>query len=258
MRLGGKVAIITGAAGGIPGEVMGFGGATARLFAREGAKVVLTDVAYELGERTAAAIRAEGGDATYLHLDVTSSEQWAAVIAATVETHGRLDVLVNNAGTAAGTPLEETTDEEWDAIMSVHVKGMFLGCRHAVPQLRRSGGGSIVNMSSIYGIVGSTSGVSYTAAKGAIRTLTKAVAVQHAADGIRVNSVHPGFAHTPMLQAFLDAGGEQAIAALVEDVPLARLATADDIAPGILYLASDESSFVTGAELVIDGGFVAR
>jgi NAD(P)-dependent dehydrogenase (short-subunit alcohol dehydrogenase family) len=258
MRLKGKVAIITGAAGGIPGEVMGFGGATAWLFAREGAKVVLTDVADERGEASVAAIRGEGLEATYHHLDVTSSDEWQAVIAATVDAYGALNVLVNNAGTGTIATVEETSEQEWDGILDVHAKGVFLGCKHAIPALRASGGGSIVNVSSMYGIVGSMTSASYHAAKGAIRTFTKAVAIQYAADRIRANSVHPGIAVTPLTKPQLDEGGEAAAAASLENIPLGRLGAADDIAPGILYLASDESSYVTGAELVIDGGFIAR
>jgi cyclopentanol dehydrogenase len=258
VRLAGKVAVITGAAGGMPGEVMGFGGATAWLFAREGAKVVLTDVADERGKATAAAIRRNGGEARYEHLDVTSADNWQAVIDSAVDTYGGLNVLVNNAGTATVATVEETSDEEWDGILNVHAKGTFLGCREAIPALRQSGGGSIVNISSMYGIVGSLTSASYHAAKGAIRTLTKAVAVQYAADRIRANSVHPGIAVTPMTKPQLDEGGEASAAASLDNIPLGRLAVAEDIAPGILYLASDESSYVTGSELVIDGGFVAR
>jgi len=258
MRLAGKVAIITGAAGGVPGEVMGFGGATAWSFAREGAKVVLTDVTNERGEATAAAIRGEGYDARYQRLDVTSPGDWQAAIARTLDAFGALHVLVNNAGTGTIATVEETSDEEWDAILDVHAKGMFLGCKHAIPALRASGGGSIVNVSSIYGIVGSLTSASYHAAKGAIRTFTKAVAIQYAADKIRANSVHPGIAVTPLTKPQLDEGGEAAAAASLLNIPLGRLGVAEDIAPGILYLASDESSYVTGTELIIDGGFVAR
>lgn len=258
MRLAGKVAIVTGAAGGLPGEVMGFGGATAWLFAREGANVVVTDIADERGEATAAAIREQGGQARFLHLDVTSAANWKHVVEATTEAYGRLDVLVNNAGNATVATVEETSEAEWDGILDVHAKGMFLGCKSAIPAMRDAGGGSIVNVSSIYGIVGSLTSASYHAAKGAIRTFTKAVAVQYAADRIRANSVHPGIAVTPMTKPQLDEGGDAAAAASLDNIPLGRLATADDIAPGILYLASDESSYVTGAELVIDGGLIAR
>lgn len=258
VRLEGKVAIITGAAGGVPHEVMGFGGATAWLFAREGAKVILTDVADERGEATAAAIRGEGYEAQYRHLDVTRPDDWQSVIARTVDTYGGLNVLVNNAGTGSIATVEETSDEEWDGILDVHAKGMFLGCKHAIPALRASGGGSIVNVSSIYGIIGSLTSAPYYAAKGAIRTFTKAVAIQYAADKIRANSVHPGIAVTPMTKPQLDEGGEGAAAASLENIPLGRLGVADDIAFEVVYLASDESSYVTGTELVIDGGLIAR
>jgi NAD(P)-dependent dehydrogenase (short-subunit alcohol dehydrogenase family) len=258
MRLAGKVAIITGAAGGIPGEVMGFGGATAWLFAREGAKLVLTDIADERGEATAEAIRGAGFDARYLHLDVTSADNWRQVVDETVRAHGQLNILVNNAGNATISTVEETTDDEWNGILDVHAKGAFLGCRHAIPALRAAGGGSIVNVSSVYGIIGSQTSAPYHAAKGAIRTFTKAVAIQYAADKIRANSVHPGIAVTPMTKPALDEGGDGAAAASLDNIPLGRLGAADDIAPGILYLASDESAYVTGAELVIDGGLIAR
>jgi cyclopentanol dehydrogenase len=226
MRLAGKVALITGAAAGVQGELMGFGGAAAWLFARERAKVVLGDIKDEMGERTAAQIQEQGGEALYLHLDVTREEDWTRALQTTVSRYGRLDVLVNNAGTGARFPVEETTEAVWDAQMDVHAKGVFLGTKHAIPEMRKAGGGSIVNISSIYGLVGSPTSTAYHAAKGAIRLFTKSAAIQYAKDNIRVNSVHPGYCLTPL--------------------------TSDG------YLASDESSFVTGAELVIDGGTTAQ
>ena len=256
MRLEGKVALITGAATGVDGELMGFGGATARLFAREGAAVVVTDVNEELGRKTAAQIGESGADALFLRLDVTSEEDWARAIEATVARFSQLDILVNNAGTGVRTVVEDTTVEMWDEQMAVHAKGTFLGTRAAIPQMRRAGGGSIVNVSSIYGIVGSPASTPYHAAKGASRIFTKAAAVQYARERIRVNSVHPGFVLTPLTQqAFTDP---DIVGPRLAGVPMGRLGLVDEIAYGILYLASDEASFVTGAELVIDGGFTAQ
>ncbi len=256
MRLQGKVALITGAATGIEGQTMGFGGASARLFAREGARVVLTDINESDGEKTAAQIAESGGDAIFKRLDVTSERDWSEAIDATMSRFGALNILVNNAGTGARTTVEETTEEIWDDQMNVHAKGVFLGTKHAIPDMRRAGGGSIINVSSIFGLIGSRSSTAYHAAKGAIRIFTKAAAVQYAPDNIRVNSVHPGFALTPLTkEAFSDP---ELMAPRMASIPLGRLGNARDIANGILYLASDESSFVTGSELVIDGGVTAQ
>jgi NAD(P)-dependent dehydrogenase (short-subunit alcohol dehydrogenase family) len=255
VRLPGKVALITGAAAGVPGELMGFGGATAWLFVREGAKVVLADIQDELGERTAAAIRASGGEARYVHLDVAEEADWERAVRATVAAFGRLDILVNNAGSGARGKVEDTTVEVWDRALAVHARGAFLGAKHAIPELRRAGGGSIVNVSSIYGLVGSPGATAYHAAKGAVRLFTKAAAIQYAPENIRVNSVHPGYAHTPFTrEALADPARRQW---MLDRTPLGRFGRAEDIAHGILYLASDESAFVTGAELVIDGGTTA-
>ena len=256
MRLQGKVALITGAATGIEGQTMGFGGASARLFAQEGARVVLTDINESDGAKTAAQIAESGGDAIFKRLDVTSERDWSEAIDATMSRFGALNILVNNAGTGARTTVEETTEEIWESQMNVHAKGTFLGTKHAIPEMRRAGGGSIINVSSIFGLIGSKSSTAYHAAKGAIRIFTKAAAVQYALDNIRVNSVHPGFALTPLTEdAFSDP---ELMAPRVASIPLGRLGNANDIANGILYLASDESSFVTGSELVIDGGFTAQ
>ena len=256
MRLEGKVALISGAATGIQGELMGFGGASARLFAQEGAKIVLGDINEISGERTASQIREEGGDALFVRLDVTVEQDWANAVHAAVSEFGKLDVLVNNAGTSAQYTVEDTSLEDWNGQMDVHAKGVFLGTKHAIPVMRRGGGGSIVNISSIYGLVGSPTSAAYHAAKGAIRIFTKAAAVQYARENIRVNSVHPGYALTPLTQrSFSDS--EQRGWRLGR-IPLGRFGTAEDIARGILYLASDESSYVTGSELVIDGGVTAQ
>ena len=256
MRLKDKVALITGAAAALPGELMGFGGAAAHLFVREGAKVMITDVRDELGEKAAVSLREAGGDVRYLHLDVTSASQWTDAIEATVSTYGKLDVLVNNAGISISARVEDLSEADWDAELSVHAKGVFLGTRAAIPAMRASGGGSIVNISSIMGIVGSPAAPAYSAAKGAIRIFTKSTAIQYARESIRVNSVHPGYADTPLTrEVFAPAKVREA---LMRKTPMRRLGTAEDIAWGILYLASDESAFVTGSELVIDGGMTAQ
>jgi NAD(P)-dependent dehydrogenase (short-subunit alcohol dehydrogenase family) len=257
MRLAGKVALITGAAAGVEGQLMGFGGAAARLFAREGAKVVLTDIKEELGFRTAEQIRASGGEALFVRHDVTSEEEWQEVIQTTVATFGKLNVLVNNAGTGARFRVEETTVAVWDAQMDVHAKGVFLGTKYAIPEMRKVGGGSIINVSSIYGLVGSPTSTAYHAAKGAIRLFTKAAAIQYAKENIRVNSVHPGYCETPLTIGGFTADAQRRAWSIAQ-TPLGRLGTADDVAYGMLYLASDESSYVTGAELVIDGGTTAQ
>ena len=256
MRLEDKVALITGAAAGVPGELMGFGGAVAHLFVREGAKVVMTDVKDEVGERAAAALREGGGDVRYLHLDVTCASQWENAIEATVAAYGRLDILVNSAGISVTSRVEDLSEAEWDAELSVHAKGVFLGTRAVIPAMRERGGGSIVNISSIMGIVGSPAAPAYSAAKGAIRTFTKSAAIQYARENIRVNSVHPGYADTPLTREVF--APERVREALLRKTPMRRLGTAMDIAYGILYLASDESAFVTGSELVIDGGMTAQ
>ncbi len=256
MRLEGKVALITGAASGVEGGLMGFGGAAARLFAQEGAKVVLTDIKEEMGERTASQIRGNGGAALFLRHDVTSEENWIEVVASTVSNYGKLDILVNNAGTSAPATVEETTVEAWDAQMNVHAKGVFLGTKQAIPEMRKVGGGSIINISSISGLVGGPSSAAYHAAKGAIRLFTKAAAIQYAKENIRVNSVHPGYAHTPLTSSSDE--NEPGRGEWLDKIPLGRLGNAYDMAYGILYLASDESAYVTGAELVIDGGFTAQ
>lgn len=255
MRLEGKVALISGAATGVAGELMGFGGASARLFAQEGAKVVLGDINEGSGQRTAAQIREGGGDAVFVRLDVTQEQDWIAAIETTVSTFGKLDILVNNAGTGARYTVEDTTEATWDGQMDVHAKGVFLGTKHAIPQMRAAGGGSIINISSIYGIVGSPTSTAYHAAKGAIRLFTKSAAIQYANENIRVNSVHPGYALTPLTSDSFQRPSQNDW--VLERIPLGRMGTAIDIAYGILYLASDESSFVTGSELIIDGGTTA-
>jgi cyclopentanol dehydrogenase len=252
MRLEGKVAIVTGGASGI-------GEATSRIFAEHGAKVVITDIQDERGRMVAGEIGKAGGTAVYERLDVSKEQEWERVVAETVKRFGKLNVLVNNAGMSGPRGrawVEATTVENWDIVMSVNSTGVFLGTKHAIGPMRKAGGGSVVNISSIYGIVGSKSGAVYSASKGAVRAFTKVAAIQYAADNIRVNSVHPGFVESPMTEELHARPGvrEERVAL----TPAGRIGTPIDIAYGNLYLASDESSFVTGAELVIDGGMIAR
>ena len=256
MRLSNKVALITGAASGIEGKLMGFGGAAGRLFALEGAKVVISDVNDQDGERTAAEIRGKGGDAVFCHLDVTDEPQWIAAVNTVISQYGQIDILVNNAGSSARHTIEDTSIDTWDGQMNVHAKGTFLGTKYVIPEMRKAGGGSIINISSIYGLIGSPSSTAYHAAKGAARLFTKSAAIQYAKDNIRVNSVHPGFAFTPLTE--VNYSKPDLKQWVLDRIPLGRMANADEIAYGILYLASDESSFVTGSELVIDGGTTAQ
>ena len=250
MRLENKVAFVSGGA-------RGMGAAEARLFAREGAKVVIGDVLDDEGRQTEAAINEFGGECLYVHLDVTSEESWGSAVAETVNRFGKLDILVNNAGVVSRVPLEDLNVDEWDRVMDINSKGVFLGTKAAIPEMRRSGGGSIVNISSISGIAGqSYVSAVYNASKGAVRIFTKSTAIQYAAEGIRANSIHPGPINTPMT-AFRQ-GDPQAVADSIGRIPLGRNGVPDDVAYGVLYLASDESSFVTGSELVIDGGFIAQ
>ena len=256
MRLDGKVALITGGAHGVKGELMGFGGASAWLFTAQGAKVVLCDIDAEAGEKTASQIRENGGDAIFARLDVTSASDWEAAVRTAVDSFGKLDVLVNNAGTSAVTGVEETTEEAWDGQMEVHAKGAFLGTKAVIPEMRRAGGGSIINISSIYGLVGSPRAAAYHAAKGAMRIFSKSAAVQYAKDGIRVNSVHPGFCETPMTSAGFDDPERRK--ETEAKVPMGRYGQPEELAYAILYLASDESSYMTGSEVVVDGGMTAQ
>ena len=256
MRLKNKVALLTGAAAAIKGELMGFGGATAHLFVREGAKVVLTDIRDELGERAASALRDLGADVLYRHLDVTCEADWRRAIDDTMDTHGRLDILFNNAGVSFPCKIEDMTEEIWDRELAVHAKGAFLGTKTAIPAMRQGGGGSIINTSSVMGIVGSPTSPAYSAAKGAVRLFTKTTALQYAKENIRVNSIHPGYATTPLTVERFSPPDVNKV--LLDRTPMGRLGTAEDIANGALFLASDESSWMTGSELVIDGGMTAQ
>ena len=248
MRVAGKVALISGGARGI-------GAASARLMVREGAAVVIADLLEAEGRQTQAEIAEAGGQGLLIRLDVTSEEDWQAAVQATVARYGKLDVLVNNAGISHRTGVEETDVDAWDQVMDVNVRGVFLGTKAAIPEMRKAGGGSIINISSIYGIVGSATSAAYHASKGAVRIFTKSTAIQYAGEGIRVNSVHPGFVDTPMTERF--HADPEVWQTRLDRTPIGRLGVPEDIATGILYLASDESSFVTGSELVIDGGMTA-
>ena len=248
MRLEGKVAIITGAAHGMGAE-------EARLFAREGARVVVADILEE-GRKVEAEIAEAGGEAMFQRLDVTQEQEWEAAVAATVARFGKLDVLVNNAGVSGTNEPDFMSTDAWDRIMDINAKGTFLGVKYAIPAMQKAGGGSIVNISSVAGFVGSLNiHVAYNASKGAVRILTKTLAIQYARDGIRVNSVHPG-RMPPMLTSALTDPETRRQAALSH--PMGRDGRPEEVANGVLFLASDEASYITGTELVIDGGHLAQ
>ena len=249
-KLDGKVAIISGGA-------RGQGAAEVRLFTRDGAKVVFGDVLDEEGLKVESEVQEQGGDASYLHLDVTNEEDWRTAVRMTAERFGRLDILINNAGiVVARAAIEDTSGDLWDRVMDVNAKGVFLGTKHAIPEMRRSGGGSIVNISSTAGIGQSANQEpAYAASKAAVRIFTKVTASQHAKDNIRCNSVHPGPIYTDMLSAVM--ASPEMLKRRLERVPMGRSGTVDEVAKGVLYLASDDSSYVTGTELVIDGGGMA-
>jgi NAD(P)-dependent dehydrogenase (short-subunit alcohol dehydrogenase family) len=250
VRLAGKVALISGAA-------RGMGAVEAQLFAREGARVVLGDVLETEGRAVETAIAAAGGQAAFVRLDVTSETDWARAVALTIERFGRLDVLVNNAGIGGAGRVEDTTAEAWDRVMDVNAKGVFLGTRAAIPAMRRAGGGSIVNIASQLGLVGmDDSSPQYTASKGAVRLLTKTTALQYAREGIRCNSVHPGPIITPMTEG--RRADPVVYQRMLSRIPMGRYGEAGEVAYAVLYLASDESTYVTGSELVIDGGWTAQ
>ena len=246
-RLAGKVVLISGGA-------RGMGAAEARLFAREGARVIVGDVLDAEGAAVAGAL---GEAATFVRLDVTREDDWSRAVALAVERYGALNVLVNNAGIGGSSRVEDTTIEAWDRVMDVNAKGVFLGTRAAIPALRRAGGGSIVNIASQLGLVGmDDSSPQYTASKGAVRLLTKTTALQYAREGIRCNSVHPGPILTPMTEQ--RRADPVVYQRMLSRIPMGRYGTADEVALAVLYLASDESAFVTGSELVIDGGWTAQ
>lgn len=249
-KLDGKVALITGGA-------QGQGAVEAKTFIAEGAKVVFGDILDDAGEAVAAEIQAAGGDAHYRRLDVTNEDNWEAAIALATERFGGLDILINNAAVLVPrVPIEERSAAEWDKVMGVNAKGVFLGTKYAIPAMRAGGGGSIVNISSIAGIGQSThQEPAYAASKGAVRIFTKVTAAQHAVDGIRCNSVHPGPVDTEMFRAAFPTN--DALSSRLARVPMNRAGTVDEVVAGVLFLASDDSSYITGTEMVIDGGALA-
>ena len=249
-RLDGKAALISGGA-------QGQGESEVRLFAKEGARIVFGDILDAKGKKVEAEINEAGGVAKYVHLDVTDEKDWNSAAKLLSKLYGKLDILVNNAGIAmAGKNLEEVTREEWDRIQEVNSKGVFLGVKAALPYMKASGGGSIVNISSMAGIVGVPGISAYTASKGAVRLLTKSIAIEYGAHNIRCNSVHPGYIETEMISGLL--ANSEAMTNRLAITPLGIFATAHDVALSVLYLASDESRYVTGSELVIDGGITAQ
>ena len=250
MRLEGKVALITGAAHGMGAE-------EARLFAREGAKVVIADIREDDARKVEAEISEAGGESMVIMLDVSQEDQWQTSVAAIVARFGRLDILVNNAGISGSGERDSGSTEAWDRLMDINAKSVFLGMKHAIPEMEKNGGGAIVNISSISGFVGQEAiHPGYNASKGAVRLFTKYTAVQFAKEGIRANSIHPGALDTDLIADVL--GTPEGRAASVSKVPLGRIGNAEDVANAALFLASDDSSFVTGSELIVDGGLTAR
>jgi cyclopentanol dehydrogenase len=250
-KLDGKVALISGGA-------RGQGAVEAKTFAREGAKVVFGDIRDAEGKQVEADIRASGGDAVYVHLDVTSEEDWRHAVEEAVSRYGQLNILINNAGIVIPrVPIEERSVEEWDRVMAVNARGVFLGTKCAIPAMRRAGGGSIVNISSIAGIGQSLhQEPAYAASKGAVRIFTKVTASQYAQEKIRCNSVHPGPIDTDMLHHAMS--DPEVLQRRLTRVPLGRMGAIDEVVAGVLFLASDDASYVTGSELVIDGGALAQ
>ena len=250
MRMKDKVAFISGAAGGM-------GAATARLFSREGARaVVVADILDKEGAATVAEIEKAGGHAIYVHLDVTDEAQWQSAIEKTVAAHGRLDVLVNNAGISGSAETDLYDTAAWNRLMGINATGVFLGMKYGIAAMKKSGGGSVINLSSISGIVGQGYlHVGYNASKGAVRLITKAGAAQHGRDGVRVNSVHPGL--MPPMRTSGRTADPAMRAKTLKGVPMGRAGEVDEVAHAILFLASDDASYITGTELVVDGGWTA-
>jgi NAD(P)-dependent dehydrogenase (short-subunit alcohol dehydrogenase family) len=254
-RVEGKVALVTGGSRGI-------GKTQCELFALEGARVVITDIDDGAGDTLTSRLQDRGFDAFYLHHDVGEEAQWQSVLAEVKKRFGRLDILINNAGIALAKNIEQTSAEDWHKTMRVNADGVFFGTKQAVELMKETGGGSIVNISSIMGIVGSPIEFAYNASKGAVRLLTKSAAVHCAQAGynIRINSVHPGFVNTDMVRNGLAGfpNPDEIAQQIIAMHPMGRLAEPEEIARGVLFLASDEASFITGSELVIDGGYTAH
>ncbi|MBR9977465.1 MAG: glucose 1-dehydrogenase [Bacteroidetes bacterium] len=254
-RVKGKVAVVTGGA-------LGIGRAACLLLAREGAKVAVTDIADEEGEKVTEEIKELGGFAKYWHVDTSNEDEVSSAFSSIASEFGSIDILVNNAGIAGvNKPTHEISEEEWEKVMGVNVKGVFLCTKHSIPFMKESGAGSIINMSSIYGLVGAADLPAYHATKGAVRLMSKNDALIYAKDNIRVNSIHPGFIWTPLVEG-LAKDSPEGVEAFREQLdsrhPIGHVGEPDDIAYGVLYLASDESKFVTGSELIIDGGYTAQ
>ena len=252
-RVKGKIAIVTGAAGGL-------GKAQALLLVKEGAKVAVTDIDETQGKRVSEEINGQGGEAIFIQHDVSSETQWERVISETLEKFGKLDILVNNAGVIIFKNIEDTSLDEWRWLMSINLDGVFLGTKYAMGAMKKSGGGSIINISSAAGIIGTLDTSAYHASKGGVRIFTKAAALECSKAGynynIRVNSVHPGVMKTAMVEGLLE--DEDTMKTALSWHPIGRFGEPEDVAYGVLYLASDESKFITGAELVIDGGWTAH
>ncbi len=248
-QLNDKVAIVTGAGSGMGRE-------EALLFAKEGAKVVATDINEAAVQAVAAEIAAAGGEAVAYAHNVASEEEWTRIVADVVAKYGRIDVLVNNAGISFAQGMLETTPEQWDRVMGINLSSVFMGMKAVIPHMQRNNGGSIVNISSIAGLTGSSGAGAYTASKGAVRMLTKSAAVDYGKDNIRVNSVHPGFIETPMSAQFVN--DDRMKAWFLSQTALPRIGQAAEVAQAVLFLASDASSYVTGVELPVDGGVVAK
>ena len=245
-RVEGKTAVVTGGGSGI-------GRACCLRLAEEGARVLVTDISEERGQQTVGLIGEAGGEALFVGHDVARENGWEAAVGRAREAYGGVDVLVNNAGLYLIKPLAETTLEEWNNLMAVNVTGVFLGMKHAAPAMAERGGGSVVNMSSVAGLMGVAGHVLYGASKGAVRIMTKDAAMELAASGVRVNSVHPGYINTGMAEYGAAAAGTD-VEGLGQLYPLGRIGEPSDVADMVLYLASDESKYVTGAEFVVDGG----
>jgi NAD(P)-dependent dehydrogenase (short-subunit alcohol dehydrogenase family) len=249
MKLKGKTALITGAAQGIGAEI-------ARLFASEGAAVFVCDLQYEQGQKTVSEIKKAGGAAYFQTLNVSDEASWIAALEAVVKTCGRLDILVNNAGINIREPIEEMKIENFDKMLAVNVKGPFIGIKHAIPVLRKGGGGSIINMSSICGLVGHKfTTEAYTITKGALTLMTKSVGVRYAKDNIRCNSIHPSTVYTPLVEEMFKDPEKKA--QRYGEIPLGKLASSADVANAALYLASDQAAFLNGVALPVDGGLTA-
>jgi NAD(P)-dependent dehydrogenase (short-subunit alcohol dehydrogenase family) len=249
MRLAGKVAVVTGGASGM-------GQSEAVIFAREGARVVVADLLEREGQQTVDTIKAAGGQARFVKLDVTSEAEWRAAVEATVGAFGTVDVLVNNAGISGTFDPDMLSTTAWDDLMNVNAKGVFLGMKSVIPSMQKAGRGAIVNISSISGFVGQTGvHMGYNASKGAVRIMTKTAAVQFAKDGIRVNSVHPGF--LPPMRTSKTSADPEWRAKMLKAVPMKREGRVEEVAHAVLFLASDEASYITGTEIVVDGGYLA-